>query len=118
MAKTTVSIDDLMTVIPQKVLDFLQLKTGDRIDFIMEENGKVVIQPSNGSEVEEDEEEYDEDPDVTARMSALRARLDRGETIDIRDLAGILHRKGMKPVSIEEMDEAVKQHVAKRVMDF
>ncbi|MBC7972179.1 MAG: hypothetical protein H7Z11_18975 [Verrucomicrobia bacterium] len=114
MAKTTVSVDDLVTVIPQKVLDFLQLKTGDRIDFIMEENGKVVIQLSNGSEAEEDEEDYEEDPDVTARMTALRSRLDRGETIDIRDLAGILHRKGMKPVSVEEMDEGIKDYMRKK----
>ena len=110
MAKTTIPIDDLMTVIPQKVLDFLQLKTGDHIDFIMEENGKVVIQPSNGSEIEEEEE----DPEVTARMDALRARLDRGEKIDIRDLAGILHRKGMKPVSVEEMDEGIKDYMRKK----
>lgn len=117
MTKTTVSADG-QTIIPKEVLDFLKLQAGDEIDFILEENGKVLIQPSRSNEVGEDEEEYDEDPEVSARMSALRAKLDRGEKIDIRDLAGILHRKGMQPVSIEEMDEAVKQYVARKVMDF
>lgn len=43
-----------------------------------------------------------EDGKATVRPRNLRAV----------DLAGILHRPGMKPVSIEEMDEAIGRAVA------
>ncbi|MBC7971524.1 MAG: AbrB/MazE/SpoVT family DNA-binding domain-containing protein, partial [Verrucomicrobia bacterium] len=41
MTKATVSADG-QTMIPKEVLDFLKLQAGDEIDFIMEENGKVI----------------------------------------------------------------------------
>jgi AbrB family looped-hinge helix DNA binding protein len=32
---------------------------------------------------------------------------------DVRDLRGLLHRSGRRPVSVEEMDEGIRRHVAK-----
>lgn len=43
-----------------------------------------------------------EDGKATVRPRKLRAI----------DLAGILHRPGMKPISVEEMREAIGQHFA------
>jgi antitoxin PrlF len=64
------------TTIPKKIRSHLKLHPGDRIDFIVQENGKVVLEPA---------------------------------TLDVRDLEGILHRPGMKAVSVEGMAKAVKK---------
>ncbi|NER33000.1 MAG: AbrB/MazE/SpoVT family DNA-binding domain-containing protein [Oscillatoria sp. SIO1A7] len=60
-------------IVPQEIREFLKLKPGDNVDFIVEEDGRVAIRPS---------------------------------AIAVRELKGILHRQGMKPVSIEEMNAA------------
>lgn len=41
----------------------------------------------------------------------IRVRTSRG---DVRDLKGLLHRPGRKPVTLEEMDAAVARGVARR----
>lgn len=64
-------------IIPQEIREFLKLKPGDNVDFIVEEDGRVAIRPSA----------------IAVRDS-------------VRELKGILHRQGMKPVSIEEMNAA------------
>lgn len=62
------------TTIPKRIREHLHLQPGDRIDFVVEENGKVVLEPA---------------------------------TLDVGDLEGILHRPGMKTVSVEDMKKAV-----------
>jgi citrate lyase alpha subunit len=51
------------------------LKPGDSVDFIIQENGDVLIRPA---------------------------------AQDVQKLKGMLYRAGRKPVSIEEMNTAVK----------
>jgi len=63
------------TTIPKEIREHLRLHTGDRLDFIIEESGKVIVQPA---------------------------------TLDVKALDGILHRPGMKAVSIDEMSRAIK----------
>jgi antitoxin PrlF len=38
----------------------------------------------------------------------------QAKTRDISELAGILRRPGQKPVSVEEMNKAVREHVARK----
>lgn len=64
------------TTIPKKIREYLNLQPGDRIDYFVDEDGKVVIEPA---------------------------------TCDIKELEGILHKPGMKPVSIEEMKKSIKR---------
>lgn len=64
------------TTIPKEIRDFLHLSPGDKIDFIIEADGRVVIQPT---------------------------------TMKVQELKGILHREGMKAVSIEAMNEAINK---------
>ena len=62
------------TTIPRKIREHLHLQPGDKIDFIVEENGRVVLEPA---------------------------------TLDVAALEGILHRPGMKAVSVEDMNKAL-----------
>lgn len=67
------------TTVPKEIRDFLQLSPGDQIDFIIESDGRVVIQPT---------------------------------TIRVQELKGILHREGMKPISFEAMNAAVRKRAS------
>jgi antitoxin PrlF len=62
-------------VIPKSIRELLGVKPGDTVDFVLQENGDVLIRPA---------------------------------TQDVRKLKGILYRAGRKPVSIEEMNKAIK----------
>jgi AbrB family looped-hinge helix DNA binding protein len=62
------------TTIPKRIRDHLHLQPGDRIDFVVEANGKVVLEPA---------------------------------TLEVGDLEGILHRPGMKAVSVEDMKKSI-----------
>lgn len=64
------------TTIPKEIRDMLGLAPGDKLDFVVESDGRVVLRPA---------------------------------TLDVRELRGILRRKGAKPVSLEEMDRAIAQ---------
>lgn len=64
------------TVIPKAIREQLGLKPGDTIDFILQENGDILIRPA---------------------------------AQDVRKLKGMLHRPGRKPVSIDDMNIAIKQ---------
>ncbi|MCK9419837.1 MAG: type II toxin-antitoxin system PrlF family antitoxin [Nitrospirae bacterium] len=64
------------TTIPKKIRNHLKLRPGDRIDFVVQEDGEVVLKPA---------------------------------TLDVRELEGILHRPGMKTVSMEGMTTAIKK---------
>ncbi len=63
------------TTIPKKIREHLKLHAGDRLDFIIEDSGKVIMQPA---------------------------------TLDVKELEGILHRPGIKKISVEEMSQAIK----------
>ncbi|GEM_PF-1008583 len=110
MTKTTVSADG-QTIIPKEVLDFLKLQAGDEIDFLIEDNGKVIVQSVSSDSQDDDEEE------LPPRLKVLQEKLQKGEKIHVHDLKGMLHREGDEPMSIEAMDELMKQHVASRVLD-
>jgi AbrB family looped-hinge helix DNA binding protein len=75
MPTSTITVKG-QTTIPKEVRDFLQLNPGDQIDFIIESDGRVVVQPA---------------------------------TIKVQELKGILHRKGMKSISDETMNAAVRK---------
>lgn len=66
--------------IPKEVRDFLHLKAGDRVDFILMDDGRVLLQPA------------------TRQVSSLK---------------GMLHRKGMKSVSVEQMNAAITRRATR-----
>ncbi|MBW4582459.1 MAG: AbrB/MazE/SpoVT family DNA-binding domain-containing protein [Tildeniella nuda ZEHNDER 1965/U140] len=108
MPKTTVSADGQI-IIPKEVLDFLKLQAGDEIDFLIEEDGKVIVQSASSDSQDDDK--------LPPRLKVLQEKLQRGEKIHVHDLKGMLHREGDEPMSIEAMDELMKQHVASKVLD-
>lgn len=66
--------------IPKDVRDILHLVTGDKVEFVLNERGEILIKP------------------MTRKVS---------------EVAGILSKyKKTKPVSVEEMDQAIAQHVS------
>lgn len=64
------------TTIPKEVREFLKLQPGDRLDFVIQPDGRVVLLPA---------------------------------TIDVRELKGVLSRKRMRPVSLEQMNSAIRK---------
>lgn len=62
------------TTIPKEVRDLLRLKPGDKLDFVIEPDGRVMV---------------------------------RAATIDVMDLAGMLHREGRKRVSDQQMKAGI-----------
>jgi len=64
------------TVIPKEIRDRLGLQPGDALDFVVQDNGDVLIRPS---------------------------------TEDIRHLKGLLHRPDRLPVSLGEMNQAIRK---------
>lgn len=69
------------TTIPKKIRDYLNLNPGDKVDFVVDESGKVILEPA---------------------------------TCDIEELEGILHKPGMKAVTIEEMKNSVKKRFGRK----
>ncbi len=68
------------TVIPKAVRDHLGLQPGDKLDFVVQDNGDVLIRPA---------------------------------VYDVQRLKGMLYRPGRKPVTIEDMNFAIKQRKGK-----
>lgn len=64
------------TVIPKPVRDHLRLHPGDRVDFVIQSTGDVMLKPA---------------------------------TVDVRSLRGSLRRPGRKPVSLAEMENAIRR---------
>ena len=64
------------TTIPKPVRDHLKLQAGDQIDFLLREDGTVVL---------------------------------RAATVHVRELKGMLHRKNMKAVPVDAMNEAIRR---------
>lgn len=63
-------------VIPKEIRDFLGLEAGDRIDFVVEEDGRVSLRPA---------------------------------LVDFRELRGLLDGGRRQPVSVEEMNRAIRR---------
>ncbi|CAI4030447.1 SpoVT-AbrB domain-containing protein [Nitrospira tepida] len=69
------------TTIPKEVRDHLHVSPGDKLDFLIDAEGRVVVRPA---------------------------------TLDVRQLKGMLKRKRVKPVSLEEMDRAIAEGAARK----
>lgn len=69
------------TTIPKKIREYLKLNPGDKIDFVIENDGTVLLEPT---------------------------------TIDVSELEGIMHRKGMTAVTPEDMKKAIKKRFVRR----
>ena len=67
--------------LPKAIRDRLRLGAGDRVDFLIKDDGTIVLRPA---------------------------------TADVRELSGLLHRKGIKPLSVGEMDAAIRRRSARR----
>ena len=67
--------------LPKAVRDLLRLGAGDRVDFIVKDDGTVVMRPA---------------------------------TVDVRELKGLLHKKGLRPLSVEEMNAIIRRRAAGR----
>ena len=80
MPEATLTTKGQVTV-PKAVRDHLKLETGARLDFVIQDDGTVVVKPV---------------------------------TRHVRELAGLLHRPGRRPVSVREMDEAIGAHLIRR----
>ena len=67
--------------IPKDIRNRLKLQPGDSVDFVVEQDGRVLI---------------------------------RQATLDIRALEGVLHRRGMQPVSLADMQQVIRKRAARR----
>jgi antitoxin PrlF len=61
-------------MVPKAIRDQLSLKGGDTLDFVIREEGEIVMRPA---------------------------------VHDVRELKGILYRKGQSPVRVEEMKQTI-----------
>ena len=68
--------------LPKAIRELLRLGAGDRVDFIVKDDGTVQLRPV---------------------------------TVDVRELSGLLHRKGVRPLSVEEMNAIIRRRGAGRV---
>ena len=68
--------------IPKKIRERLGLRVGDRLEFWIDAQGRLLVEPEAGE-------------------SLGRVR-------------GALHQPGQRPVSVEEMNEAIRRHVRKK----
>jgi antitoxin PrlF len=64
--------------IPKEVRDHLGVDTGDRLSFVVQDDGTVIVKPI---------------------------------TRHVRELGGLLHRPGQRPVTTNEMDEAIARRI-------
>ena len=65
--------------LPKAIRNLLRLGAGDRVDFIVKDDGTVVLRPA---------------------------------TVDVRELKGLLHRKGLTPLSVEKMNAIIRRRGA------
>lgn len=80
MPEATLTTKGQVTI-PERVRDHLKLETGARLDFIIEDDGTVVLKPV---------------------------------TRHVRELAGLLHRPGRPPVTVDEMNQSIRAHLRRR----
>ncbi len=62
--------------LPKAIRDLLRVGTGDRVDFVVKDDGTVLLRPA---------------------------------TVDVRELKGLLHRKGRKPLSVGAMNAVIRR---------
>jgi antitoxin PrlF len=67
--------------LPKAIRDLLRVGTGDRVDFVVKDDGTVLLRPA---------------------------------TVDVRELKGLLHRKGLKPLSVSEMNAIIRRRGGRR----
>jgi len=67
--------------LPKAIRDLLRLEAGDRVDFVVKDDGTVLLRPA---------------------------------TVDVRELKGLFHRKGIKPLSVEAMNAIVRRRAVGR----
>jgi antitoxin PrlF len=79
MAESTITTKG-QCVVPKKIRDYMRLNPGDKIDFVIREDGEVYVRPV---------------------------------IIDVRDLKGQMKKPGRKPVSLKEMEKAVRKRAGK-----
>lgn len=79
MAESTITTKG-QCVVPKKIRDYMRLNPGDKIDFVIREDGEVFVRPV---------------------------------ILDVRELKGQLKKPGRKPVSLKEMEKAVRQRSGK-----
>jgi len=63
-------------VIPKAIRERLGVHPGDRVDFVVQDNGDVALRPV---------------------------------VVHVRELEGMLYRPGRRPVSVEEMNRAIRE---------
>lgn len=69
-------------VIPKSVRDSLCLHSGDKLEFLVQDSGDLVVRPAVGH---------------------------------VNDLYGLLHKPGRKPVSVQDMNRAVRRRATQKV---
>ena len=79
MAESTITTKG-QCVVPKKIRDYMRLNPGDKIDFVIRENGEVFVQPV---------------------------------ILDVRELKGLMKKTGRRPVSLKEMEKAVRKRAGK-----
>lgn len=80
MPRSTLTSKGQITL-PKEVRELFHLEPGDRLDFLIQDDGRVMLQPA---------------------------------TVDVKELKGMLHRKGMTAVSIQEMQSAIRRRASRR----
>jgi antitoxin PrlF len=80
MPSATITSKGQLTL-PKAIRERLRLGVGDRVDFVVTDDGTVVLRPA---------------------------------TVDVRELKGLLHRRGVKPLSVEEMNVVIRRRAARR----
>jgi antitoxin PrlF len=79
MAESTITTKG-QCVVPKKIRDYMRLNPGDKIDFVIREDGEVYVQPV---------------------------------ILDVRKLKGQMSQPGRKPVSLKDMEKAVRKRAGK-----
>jgi len=79
MAESTLSTKG-QCVVPKKIREYLRLDPGDKIDFVIREDGEVYVRPV---------------------------------ILDARELKGRLQTPDRKPVSLKDMEKAVRKRAGK-----
>jgi len=79
MAESTITTKG-QCVVPKKIRDYMRLNPGDKIDFVIREDGEVYVRPV---------------------------------ILDVRELKGQMKKPGRKPVTLRDMEKAVRKRAGK-----